>query len=175
MICTVCAIVSVLAAVRSCQISRVLNEPYVVATPLRYEDTDAYIKTELHGDALRLWIRYDIINKGNVPVRDLKMPKKLIVRGALPSTTQPFYTEFPDGLTLGPGQSYRHTLETQIRSPGKTGEQLEKMIHEGEMTFVVRLVLTYFAEVPGRKEYKVISEDEFSHDRALWLKSDFID
>jgi len=175
LICAVCAIVSVLAALRSCQTVRVLNEPYVVVSPLQYDDTDSYIKTERHGDAVRLWIRYNVINRGNVPVRDLRMPKKLIVRGALPGTSQAFHAEFPDELTLGPGQSYKHTLETQIRSSTKTGQELENEIREGKMTVIVRLILTYFAEVPDRKEYKVMSEDEFSYGHVTWLKSEFID
>jgi hypothetical protein len=174
-ISAVCAIVATVAAIRSCQISRVLNEPYVVANPLQYEDTDSYIKTEVHGNAVRIWIRYEITNMGNVPVRDLKMPKKLIVWGGRPSTNTPFNFTFPDGLTLGPRQKYKYTLETQIRSNGKTGEELEKMIREGEMTFVFRLVLTYFAQVPDRKEFTIMSQDEFSYHRALWLKSEFID
>jgi hypothetical protein len=174
-ISAVCAIVATVAAVRSCEISRVLNQPFVAANPLQYEDTDAYIKTEVHGNAVRIWFRYEITNKGNIPVRELKMPKELIFMGVQPSINTTFNVTFPDGLTLGPGQSYKYTFETQISSSAETGEELENIIQKGEITFFVRLVLTYFAQVPDKKEFKIISEDEFSYYHTIWLKSEFID
>jgi len=115
------ALFALMVAVRSCQRSNDAHStaiealataerhfvqehrPYLVITPSKFKDDNTYVKLSRDGNRIEVKIRYEIMNRGNVPAKDISSPTSYVLGNEI--NLPKFQLRPPPVITLGPGDT----------------------------------------------------------------------
>lgn len=153
-----------------------LNRPYIVLTPQKFEDNNSYYKTSRTNTDLRIDLKYEVKNIGNVAAKDITTPEEAKFKSN--ALKEGVTTSFimPPKLTLGPGDTYRMCIYVilEFTDLESTEETIANLNSDESSGVKIKLLVNYISELDSSLKYLTGVVHRIRKNSIEILKSEFV-
>ena len=145
-----------------------INRPHILLSPKRF-DNGLYWKIIQQKNVVKIILKYEIENVGNVSAKDVDLPHNLMVASETPFK-EDFHISYkkPTKTTLGPTQKFyiEPIIEKGYDSEGKAKNYLEQLISEKSQGITFSLSVNYINPLKATEKYLTLIKNIVYKDRV---------
>ncbi len=153
-----------------------VNRPYIILTSKRF-DNEQFWQIKQEGKIIKIVLKHEIKNAGNVAVKDIVLPDKVeVIRGK--KLTKDAQVRFykPGKLTLGPGDSFdmQQDLVLEYKNEETAKNSYEHLISDKSSGVDALVIVNYTNELDETQRYKTFVENRIHKNVAQVIKSEML-
>ena len=153
-----------------------VNRPYIILSPKKF-DNGQYWKITQEGSIIRVALKYEVNNVGNVAAKDIKLPEKIGLGPRMKlNEGAPVYYQKMGKVTLGPGDSF--SIEPNIvmgyKNEEVAKEQFEHLISDKSYGADFLLSVNYTNELDETQKYRTFIQNRIHKNKAQLIKSEML-
>jgi hypothetical protein len=173
------SIFALVISIRSCVLSKqsleFANRPYLTIKPVKFKDTDSYLKITVDYDKLSLSVKtyLEMTNLGKTPAKNVLCPENAFFTFQGQNKEIPFkYVPFPNS-NIGPGDTQPLTSDVTMLKRTRQAIQADvEGINSGKGFIILNIPITYSSILDSSKKYSTVVRYKIYKDKIELIKSE---